>query len=92
MAGKPQSKLSGAALMKMQQNVNFKRTIIPPMLTVGVLLPIFGLVVLLSGEDFPLYGHTFLAVTLLVMGLMVLAAAVVTMLQVRFLLAHHRQS
>jgi len=90
MAGQPASKLSGAALLKMQQGVRFKQTIIPPMLTVGVLLPIFGLWIVLGGEEMPLSGQTFLAVALIVLGLMVLGAAVLTMLQVRFLLSQHR--
>jgi hypothetical protein len=91
MAAKPHPKLTGAALMRMQQSIEFKRTIIPPMLTIGVLLPVFGLWILLGDEDMPLYGETAMAVLLLILGLMVLGAAVVPMLQVRYLLQRHQR-
>jgi hypothetical protein len=75
-------KLSVAA-MRLQQGIAFKRTIIPPMLTCGVLLPAFGVWILLSDEDMPLSGQKGFAGVLLGMGLVVLVAAVFTMLQVR---------
>ena len=78
-------KLSGAA-MRLQQGIAFKRTIIPPMLTCGVLLPGFGLWILTSGDDSPLAGQTSFAGMLLGVGLIVLAAGVFTMLQVRNML------
>lgn len=78
-------KLSGAAL-RMQQNINFKRTIIPPMLTCGCLLPVFGLWILVGGEEMPLSGQNLFALTLLVMGLIVLAGGIFTMMQVRHML------
>ena len=75
-------KLSGAA-MRLQQGIAFKRTIIPPMLTCGVLMPAFGLWILLSGDDMPLSGQKGFAGVLLAMGVVVLGAGVFTMLQVR---------
>jgi hypothetical protein len=75
-------KLSGAAL-RLQQGIQFKRTIIPPMLTCGVLLAAFGIWILCGGQDMPLSGQTGLAAALLGLGLLVLAAGVFTMLQVR---------
>jgi hypothetical protein len=92
MATNPKARLSGAALLRAQQSVKFKQTIIPPMLTLGLLLPGFGLWILLGDEDMPLAGATGIAVTLIIFGLLVLTAAVLTMLQVRFLIAHHRQA
>ena len=75
-------KLSGAA-MRLQQGIAFKRTIIPPMLTCGVLMLAFGLWILLSGEDMPLSGQKGLEGVLLGTGGVVLGAGVFTMLQVR---------
>ena len=78
-------KLGGVAL-RLQQGIAFKRTIIPPMLTCGVLMLAFGIWILLSGEDMPLSGQTGLAGVLLAMGVVVLAAGGFTMLQVRNML------
>ena len=83
-------KISGVA-MRLQQGIAFKRTIIPPMLTCGVLMLAFGLWILLSGEDMPLSGENGLAGVLLGTGGVVLAAGVFTMLQVRNMLRQQIQ-
>ena len=83
-------KLSGAA-MRLQQGIAFKRTIIPPMLTCGVLLPGFGVWILLSGEDMPLSGQKGFAGVLIGTGAVVLAAAIFTMLQVRHMMQQQKK-
>jgi hypothetical protein len=70
------------------RTVEFKQTIIPVMLTQGVLLPGIAVYVLALGDESPLVGNAWIPFTLLGIGLLMLLFAGLTMLQVRHQLAH----
>ncbi len=75
-----------SAVLKLNEQakqVEFKRTIIPLLLTMGVILPLGGIAAILLGEDSPFGEGIALPISMVVMGLLILAAAIVTMMQVR---------
>ena len=69
------------------RTVEFKQTIIPVLLTQGVLLPAMAAYLFALGEESPLVGHAWIPLTLLGIGLLMLLFAGLTMLQVRHQLA-----
>ena len=66
-----------------QNRVQFKQTIIPPLLTMGVILSVMGIASMVMGEESPLGESMALPVIMLVLSVLLLASAVLTMLQVR---------
>jgi hypothetical protein len=69
------------------RTVAFKQTLIPVLLTQGVLLPGIGAYLLSLGEESPLVGHAWIPLSLLVIGAVLLLFAALTMLQVKAQLA-----
>lgn len=69
------------------RTVGFKQTLIPILLSQGVLFPLIATYLLVLGEESPLAGHAWIPLSLLGIGLVLLLFAVVTMLQVRNQLA-----
>ena len=69
------------------RTVGFKQTLIPILLSQGVLLPLIATYLLVLGEESPLAGHAWIPLSLLGIGLVLLLFAVITMLQVRNQLA-----
>lgn len=69
------------------RTVGFKQTLIPILLSQGVLLPLIATYLLALGEESPLAGDAWIPLSLLVIGLVMLLFAVITMLQVRNQLA-----
>jgi len=67
----------------LSRTVGFKQTIIPTLLTLGVLLPALALWSFLLGEESPVYGANWIPLTLLGIGAVMLVFAVVTMFQVK---------
>jgi hypothetical protein len=71
----------------MSRTVEFKQTLIPILLTQGLLLPGIAAYLLSLGEVSPLAGHSWIPLTLLGIGVALLLLAGLTMLQVRHQLA-----
>jgi hypothetical protein len=69
------------------QKVSFKQTMIPPLLTMGVLLPGLAVWHYALGEESPIAGSKLVPYTLIIAGVIMLIFAVITMLQVRAQLA-----
>jgi hypothetical protein len=69
------------------RTVGYKQTLIPVLLTQGVLLPGIGIYLLALGDESPLVGHTWIPLTLLAIGAVLLLFAALTMLQVKTQLA-----
>jgi hypothetical protein len=75
----------------MFRTVHFKQTIIPIMLTLGVLLPALGGYCLWMGDESPLPEGKSVPVTIVGLGVVMLAFAVLTMLQVKHELGQRAQ-
>jgi hypothetical protein len=69
------------------RTVGFKQTIIPVLLSQGVLLSLIAIYLLAAGEDSPLAGNMWIPFSLLGIGLVLLLLWVITGLQVRAQLA-----
>jgi hypothetical protein len=69
------------------RTVGFKQTIIPVLLSQGVLLSVIAIYLLAAGEDSPLAGNMWIPFSLLGIGLVLLLLWVITGLQVRAQLA-----
>jgi hypothetical protein len=69
--------------VQLSRTVGFKQTIIPTLLTLGVLLPALALWSFLLGEESPVHGANWIPLTLAGIGVVMLAFAVVTMFQVK---------
>jgi hypothetical protein len=69
------------------RTVGYKQTLIPILLTEGVLLPGMGAYLFALGDESPLAGHLWIPLSLLAIGAVLLFFAAVTMLQVRNQLA-----
>jgi hypothetical protein len=69
------------------RTVGFKQTLIPILLTQGVLLPGIGAYLFSLGDESPLVGHIWIPLSLLVIGFILLLFAALTMLQVKDQLA-----
>lgn len=65
------------------RNLHLRQTVIPPLLTMGTLMPLLGLVSLLLGDESPLGESKLVPVLLIVVGLLILGMAAMNMLQVR---------
>lgn len=74
-------------LERIQTKTKFKQTIIPPLLTMSALLIGLGALTLIQGEDSMFEDQTLLKCLLLGFGVILAAAAAVTMLSVKQLLA-----
>jgi hypothetical protein len=69
-----------------KRSIFVRQTVIPPLLTLGVLMPTAGAASLAMGEESPLAEHPLIAVLLILMGLLILGAAILNMLHVKRLL------
>ena len=90
--GKVTSTASKFLAIEKAKQLNFKRTIIPPLLTLGALFPILGIVSLVMGDESPLGEGTALPIVLIIFGLILLGSGVMSMLQVRYQLASQPQN
>ena len=70
-----------------EKDLRLKRTIIPLLLTLGVILALGGLCSIVMGEDSPLGAELMLPLVMIWLGLLILVAGVITMLQVKNLLS-----
>ena len=75
----------------LSRTVGFKQTIIPTLLTLGVLLPALAGWSFALGEESPLVDEPWIPLTVLGIGVLMLISAVVTMFQVRHQLALLKQ-
>jgi len=66
---------------------SFKQTMIPSLLVLGVLLPALAGWHFILGDESPIAGNSWIALVLLSFGVVMLAFAILTMLQVRAQLA-----
>lgn len=69
------------------RRIFLRQTLIPPLLTLGVLMPIAGVASLLMHDESPLDEHPFVSALLILLGLLMMGAAVFNMLHVRHLLS-----
>lgn len=69
------------------RNIGLRRTMIPPLLTLGTLMPLAGVASLVMGEESPLGEQLLVPVLLILLGLLILGVAALNMLQVRHLLS-----
>ena len=69
------------------RTVGFKQTMIPILLTMGVMLSGIAVWSFMLGEESPVAGHAWIPIAVLVIGLVMLGFGVVTMLQVKNQLA-----
>jgi uncharacterized membrane protein (DUF485 family) len=67
----------------MSRTAGFKQTLIPILLTMGVLLPAIAGYSMFLGEESPMATATWIPMLLMGMGVVMLVFAVVTMLQVK---------
>jgi hypothetical protein len=75
----------------MYRRLTFRQTIIPPMLTLGVLLPIFGILPLVSSEESPWAAISrWIAFTSLAFGVVMLVLAISNMVLVKRQLAEEQ--
>jgi protein-S-isoprenylcysteine O-methyltransferase Ste14 len=75
------------------RRLGFRQTIIPPMLTLGVLLPIFGILPLISSEESPWSAISrWIAFTAIGLGVVLLAMAILNMFLVKQQLADEAQA
>jgi hypothetical protein len=65
------------------RSLELQRTMIPILLTLAVTLPVAGIVCLLMGDESPLGDQTLMPLAMVVTGVLIAAAAILTMLQVR---------
>ena len=65
------------------RQLELKRTMIPLLLTIGAMLPLGGLASILMGDDSLIAAGLTLPAVMIVLGLLILGAAVLTMLQVK---------
>jgi hypothetical protein len=72
---------------RVSRTVGFKQTLIPVLLSQGILLPLIAIYLLVLGEESPLAGHTWIPLSLLGVGLVLLLFWLITALQVRNQLA-----
>lgn len=70
-----------------EKQITFKRTIIPLLLTLGLILPAGGVVSIAMGDESPIGAELMLPIIMIVLGLLILGVAVITMLQVKDLLS-----
>lgn len=69
------------------RGLTLRRTIIPPLLTLGTLMPLMGVASLIMGEESPLGEQPLVPALLILVGLLILGMAALNMLQVRHLLS-----
>jgi hypothetical protein len=72
------------------RTVGFKQTMIPILLTMGVMLSGIAAWSFVLGEESPVAGHAWIPIAVLAIGVVMLGFAVMTMLQVRNQLAAGR--
>lgn len=82
-APKPATPARAAAPVLHAKHLELKRTLIPILLTLGGLLPLLGALSLALGDESPLADQFLIPVLMLVLGALILASAIFTMLQVR---------
>ncbi len=83
-AAKPKPATPHAHRAAVLHTLGFKRTMVPILLTGGVLLPLFGALKFLRGDNSPFSGlPTWVMVLLLIAGAILLAFGVMNMLQIR---------
>jgi hypothetical protein len=75
----------------MIKTVEFKQTLIPVLLTMGVLLPALGGYGLVLGDASPIADQKWVGVAVIAIGGVMLAFAVLTMLQVKYQLDQRAQ-
>ena len=78
---------TAATLAVTGRQLALKRTIIPLLLTLGVLFTLGGLVSLVMGQDSPIGPALTLPIVMMVLGLLLSGVTVLTMLQVKELLS-----
>ncbi len=69
------------------RSIYLRQTIIPPLLTLGVLMPLAGITSLIMGVESPLGDQLLLPIVLILLGLLIVGAAALNMLHVRHLLS-----
>lgn len=87
LPGKPGVPAAQRPAAPVNRRLFLRQTVIPPLLTLGVLMPISGVASLLMRDDSPLGEHPLVPIMLILLGLLTLGAAVLNMLQVRQLLS-----
>lgn len=65
------------------RSLELKRTMIPLLLTLGIALPALGIACLMMGDESPLADQALVPLLMIVVGVLIAAAGVVTMIQVR---------
>ncbi|GEM_PF-5342423 len=80
------------AAPQVSRGVLLRQTAIPPLLTLGVLMPIAGSTSLLMGEESPLTERPLVSVLLILLGLLILLSAALNMLHVKRLLSGRARS
>lgn len=84
---------SAASALKIQRSSSsghslfLRQTAIPPLLTLGTLMPLAGIASLVLGEESPLGEQVLVPALLILVGLLILGIAALNMLQVRQLLS-----
>jgi hypothetical protein len=68
-----------------------RQTATPLLLTLGVVMPLSGVASLLMGDDSPLVEHPSAAILLILLGVLILGAAVLNMLQLKHVLSTSRK-
>ena len=69
------------------RSIFLRRTVIPPLLTLGLLMPAAGIASLVMGDESPLDQHPLVATLLIPLGLFILGVAALNMLHVKHLLS-----
>ncbi len=69
------------------RGIFLRQAAIPPMLTLGILMPAAGVASLMLGDESPLDQHPLIAPLLVLVGLLILGVTVLNMLHVRHLLS-----
>ena len=75
------------AVQRARKQLGVLRTAIPPLLTMGVMLVLAAVASIIAGEDSLLGDQLALPITMILLGLVLLGAAVLTMVHVRRLLS-----
>ena len=65
------------------KQIAFKRTIIPLLLTLGLILPAGGVASIVLGDESPIGAELMLPIIMIVLGLLIFGVAVISMLQVK---------
>lgn len=76
-----------SAATEVHRRLFLRQTVIPPLLTLGVLMPVAGVASLLMRDESPLSEHPLIPILLILLGLLSLGAATINMLEARQLLS-----